>query len=218
MSLRFLDDAAHAAFKEAVEDIESASAVEVVVAMRRRSAGYLHANLIVGAVVAFGSLAVMLFADYSFGLWSILFDPFIVGAIAGGIVEVLPVAKRMLTPPSVRRRHVEHAARATFIDRGVHNTSDRSGLLVYISWVERQIALVADSGLEQTFTPEALRAAEAALTAAMSSSGVAVAKQLAMLRDAFGAAMPRRADDINELPDTIDSDLVKKQKPQSVDA
>lgn len=213
MGARFLDDAAHAAFKEAVEEIESASAVEVVVAMRRRSAGYLHANLIVGAAVAFASLAVMLFAEYPFGLWSILFDPFIVGAIAGAIVEVLPIVKRVLTPPSVRRRHVEHAARATFVDRGVHNTSDRSGLLVYISWVEQQIALVADSDLERTFTPEALRAAEVALTAAMSSGGVAVARALAKLGDGFAAAMPRRAGDLNELPDAIDSDLVRKKKP-----
>ncbi len=211
MGARFLDDAAHAAFKDAVEDIESASAVEVVVAMRRRSAGYLHANLIVGAAVAFASLAVMLFAAYPFGLWSILFDPFVVGAIAGGIVEVLPAVKRVLTPPRVRRRHVEHAARATFVDRGVHNTSDRSGLLVYISWVEQQLALVADSNLERTFTPEALRAAEATLTATMSHGGVAVARELAKLGDAFAAAMPRRAGDVNELPDAIDSDLVRRK-------
>jgi len=212
---RFLDDAAHAAFKEAVEDIESVSAVEVVVAMRRRSAGYIHANLIVGAAVAFAALAVMLFASSEFGLWSILFDPFIVGAIAGGLVELLPVVKRVLTPPSVRRRHVEHAARATFVDRGVHNTSDRSGLLVYISWVERQIALVADSNLQQTFTAEALHAAEATLTAAMSRGGVAVARELAKHADAFAVAMPRRADDINELPDAIDSDLVSKKKARA---
>ena len=43
---RFLDDEARAAFKRAIETIESASAVEVVIAVRRRSAGYFHANLV----------------------------------------------------------------------------------------------------------------------------------------------------------------------------
>jgi putative membrane protein len=209
---RFLDDEAHAAFKEAVESIESRSAVEVVVALRRRSAGYLHANLIVGLAVAFAGLAVMLFSEYPFGLIAILFDPFLVGALAGSLVELLPGVKRVLTPPGVRRRHVEHAARATFVDRGVHNTLDRSGVLVYISWVEQQVALVADSGLVATYTAEALRAGEQTLTAAMSGGGVAVARELAKLADGFATAMPRRAGDINELPDAIDSDLVQRKK------
>ena len=207
MGARFLDDAARAAFKETVEGIESVSAAEVVVAMRRRSAGYLHANLIVGAVVAFAGLAAMLFADYPFGLVSILVDPFVVGAAAGALVQLMPQIKRVLTPTAVRRRHVEHAAKATFLDRGVHNTTDRSGLLVYISWLEQQIALVADSNLEKEFTAEALRRAERDLTSAMRHGGAAVAKELAKLADAFAAAMPRRAGDINELPDAIDSDL-----------
>ena len=215
MGARFLDDEAHAAFKTAVEDIESVSAVEVVVALRRRSAGYLHANLIVGVVVVFAALAAMLFVDYPFSLLAILVEPFLVGAVAGGLVELLPLVKRVLTPPGVRRRHVEHAARATFVDRGVHNTTDRSGLLVYISWVEQQVALVADSTLAKEWTGEALRAAEVALTSAMSRGGVAVARELARLGDALAAAMPRRAGDLNELPDALDSDLAQRRSPSA---
>ena len=207
MGARFLDEEAHAAFKETIEEIESASAVEVVVALRRRSAGYLHANLIVGVVVAFAGLAAMLFATSSFSLVSILVDPFIVGAVAGALVELLPQVKRVLTPARVRRRHVDHAARAAFVDRGAHNTTDRSGLLVYISWVEQQVALVADANLEKSFTLEALRQAERDLTAAMARGGVAVARELGKLDAAFGTAMPRRAGDINELPNALDSDL-----------
>ncbi len=212
MGARFLDEEAHAAFKETVEQIEGVSAVEVVVALRRRSAGYLHANLIVGVAIAFAGLAAMLFATDSFSLVSILVDPFIVGAVAGGLVELLPVVKRVLTPAHIRRRHVDHAARAAFVDRGVHNTTDRSGLLVYISWLEQQVALVADSSLEKLFTLEALRQAEQALTAAMAKGGVEVARELGKLDAAFGAAMPRRAGDINELPDALDSDLARGRR------
>ena len=207
MGARFLDDEAHAAFKQAIEEIESASGVEVVVAMRRRSAGYLHANLIVGAVAAFVGLAAMLFAAYPFSLVSILVDPFAVGAVAGALVELVPLVKRLLTPEGVRRRHVKHAARAAFVDRGVHNTTDRSGLLVFISWLEQQVALVADSNLEKGFTVEALRQAELDLTSAMARGGVAVGRELGKLGAAFAAAMPRRVGDLNELPNAIDSDL-----------
>jgi putative membrane protein len=211
---RFLDDDARAAFKQTIEAVESTSAVEVVVAVRRRSAGYLHANLIVGVAVAFAGLAAMLFASYPFSLTAILVDPFVVSALAGAIVELLPQVKRVLTPARVRRRHVEHAARAAFVDRGVHNTVDRSGVLVYISWLEQQVALVADSALERAFTLDALRAAERTLTAAMPRGGAAVARELATLAPALATSMPRRAGDLNELPDAIDSDLATRGRPR----
>jgi putative membrane protein len=203
----FLDAAARTAFEQAIPAIERASGVEVVVAVRRRSAAYLHANVVAGGVVAFAGLAVMLFGAYVFSLTSILVDPFVVGAIAGAIVELLPDLKRWLTPRTMRHRAIVRAARATFVERGVHNTRDRSGILVYISWLEREIVLVPDSGLERALASEARVEAERALTAAMAEGGAAVARELERLAPVLAQALPHRDDDINELPDAIDSDL-----------
>src|SRR5262249_10817241 len=108
---------------------------------------YLHANVAVALAVAMLGLAAMLFAAHRFSTSAIFIDPFVVGAVAGAVVELLPGLKRVLTPGAIRRRHVERAARATFVERGVHNTASRSGLLVYISWLEQTVVLVADSGL-----------------------------------------------------------------------
>lgn len=202
MSAEFLDAEARTAFKDAIERIERESGVEVVVAMRQRSSTYFHANLAVGAAVAFASLAAMLFVDHAFSLISILFDPFVAGAAAAGIVYWLPQVKRLLTRPSTRSRHVRTAARAAFVDRGVHNTRDRSGLLVYISWLEQEIAIVPDSGLAGVWADADATARE--LTRTMPSGGTAVAKALAALGPALARAVPRRDDDANELPDAID--------------
>ncbi|MGE0403362.1 MAG: hypothetical protein AB7T06_42030 [Kofleriaceae bacterium] len=204
MSAEFLDEDARKAFKEAVEAIEAASGVEVVVAMRQRSSTYFHANLVVGVIVAFAALAAMLFVDYSFSLTAILFDPFLAGAVAAGLVHWIPQAKRVLTRPSTRRRHVRTAARATFVERGVHNTRDRSGLLVYISWLEQEIALVADSGIEAAWTLDEVDAAGRDLTRVMRAGGVAVAKALAAYGPKLALTIPRRENDTNELPDAID--------------
>jgi len=212
MAAAFLDAPARDAFGRAIVAIECASAVEVVVAVRRRSAAYLHANVIAGGVAAIAGLAVMLFGDHVFALSSILIDPFVVGAIAGAAVELLPGVKRRLAPAAMRRRAVVRAARATFVERGVHNTRDRSGLLVYLSWLERQAAVIADSGLERRLALGVRDRAERALTAAMARGGAQVARELAQLAAAFAAAMPRRADDVNELPDVIDSDLDRRDR------
>ncbi len=195
MSAQFLDEAAREAFGRAIADIESASSVEVVVAFRRRSSTYRHANVIVAAAAAFASLAIMLFVDHTFSLAAILIDPFIMAVLAGVAVEWLPGVKRVLTPSSVRHVKVERAARATFIERGVHATRDRTGLLVYMSWLEQQIVLVPDVGLRLPADLEA--------KLSMRDGGAAVAKTLGESASALGEVAPRRADDVNELPDAI---------------
>ncbi|CAN5363999.1 hypothetical protein BH11MYX1_BH11MYX1_20500 [soil metagenome] len=207
VSAQFLDDDAHAAFARAVTGIEGRSAVEVVVAVRRASGTYRHANVIVGLVAALAGLAATLFAEHSFALAAILIDPFVVGLLAGLVVEKLPQVKRVLTPRSMMKEHVRRAARATFVERGVHATTGRSGVLVYISWLEQELALVPDLGLVGSLEPEALAQAEAALSALVPAGGAAVAKELEQLAAMMGVAMPRSDGDVNELPDAIDSDL-----------
>jgi putative membrane protein len=204
---RFLDADARAAFKRAIETIETASAAEVVVAVRRRSDRYLHVNVIVGAVVAFAGLALALFASRPFGLTAILVDPFILGLGAGALVEVLPHVKRGLTWPTVRRARVLRAARAAFVERGVHHTRGRSGVLVYIAWTERIVALVPDGGLARAIESAELVRAEDQLSAAVKLGGAEVARRLEAFAPVFARAMPHQDDDENELPDAIDSDL-----------
>ena len=135
-----------------------------------------------------------------------------VGGLAGAVVELLPAVKRALTPRAMRQREVLRAARATFVERGVHRTRDRSGVLVYISWLEREVELVVDTGVERALPGEVRNDAVRSLTAAISGGGAAVARQLERFAPALAAAMPRRDDDVNELPDAIDSDLERAQR------
>ena len=97
----------------------------------------------------------------------------------------------MLTPRACAAAHVARAARATFVERGVHDTRDRSGLLVYISWLEQQIALVADSGARcARCRAEATGRAEAALNGAMARGGAAVARALDALAPELATRCP----------------------------
>ncbi|HEY5952441.1 MAG TPA: hypothetical protein VIV40_43380 [Kofleriaceae bacterium] len=212
MSARFLDEDARVAFKRAIESIEAVSAAEVVVAVRRRSHGYRQVNVTVGILVAFAGLAAMLFASHTFALMSILVDPFVVGLLAGGVVELLPDLKRVLTPSAQRSLHVHRAARATFVERGVHATRDRTGLLVYISWLEQQIALVPDLGLQRAVPADLLARMERALTDEMRAGGKHVAAALERFAPDLRAAAPVGENDLNELSNSIDSDLDRSRR------
>jgi putative membrane protein len=146
-----------------------------------------------------------MFADYAFSNTAIVFDPFVAGIVAGLLVHIAPGVQRVLTPAAIRRRQVERAARATFVERGVDVTTGRTGLLVYIAWLERRVVLVADRGLADL--ADALARAEHALTSAMPSGGAEVARILESIAAVLAAALPHAVDDVNELPDAIDSDL-----------
>jgi putative membrane protein len=212
VATQFLDAEARAAFARAVDTIENGSAVEVVIAVRQRSGTYRHANVVVAAIVAFAGLAVMLFTEQTFGLASVLVDPFVVALLAGLLVELLPQVKRGLTSRARLRADVLRAARATFVERGVHATTGRSGVLVYVSWLEQELALVPDLGLAAQLPEGALAAAEDKLRGVLAAGGSAVAAELERLAAMLTSAMPHRADDVNELPDAIDSDLKERER------
>ncbi len=209
MGVRFLDDAASAAFERAIQAIEQASAVEVVVAVRRRSGDYRHANGAIALAFAFGALAITLFAETEFSVVAILAGPMLF-AIGGFVLpELVPWWKGLLTSRASLRAHVQRAAKATFVERGVHNTTGRSGVLAYISLLEGDVALVPDSGL--VLPAEVLARVEAAMADAIPKGGAAVAAALGELTPHCARALPHQDDDVNELPDVVHSDEKRRR-------
>lgn len=202
---RFADDQATEAFRRAIERVEGASAAEIVVAVRHHSGSYLHADVIVGAAAAFGALAFMLFSRFEFGLWAILLDPFLAGGLVGLFATQLPAVRRWLTPAGARRRRVRAAAQAAFFERGVRLTRARTGVLVYVSLLERAVEVVADRGVTDAIPAQEWQVAcapiERALRATM--NGVAVADAIGGLADVCAAYLERGHDDANELADEV---------------
>ncbi len=178
--------------------------------MRRSSARYLHANAIVGVVVAFAALAASLYADHEFGLATILVDPFVLGGLAAATVQLC--CPRSSARCSRRRAHAapSFAARARrCVERGVHATTGRSGVLVYISWLEREVALVADLGLVRALADGTLATAEQGALSAAQQCGSAAPRSPAgqrQLAPRMAIAMAHSDDDVNELPDAVDSE------------
>jgi putative membrane protein len=210
----FLDGDAPRALEDAIRGIEASSAAEVVVAIRRQSALWLHAHVIVGAAAAIAALGYMLFGAHAFALTSILIDPFVVGAVIGAAVELWPAGKRLLTPQRIRRGAVDRAARATFVERGVHHTRGRTGILIYLSLAERDAAVVADAMVAATWPSEAQARCRAALIDAIARGGPAVAAVIAGLAGELGTALPRAHDDVNELSDAVDVKTRPRRGPR----
>jgi putative membrane protein len=194
---------AERAFQGAIEAIEAASSVEVVVAVRPRVRRWLVAHLVIGMAVIAAMLAFALFSDVEFELWAILVLPLVAGVSAVLAIELIAPLERAVVPASRRAGEVREAARAAFTTLGVHATQGRTGLLVFLAIRERSAALVGDTAVIERVDAAGLERMASTLAAALPSGGSAVATALAALAGELGKALPRATDDINELADLV---------------
>jgi putative membrane protein len=119
-----------------------------------------------------------------------------------------PILLRWITPRAVRRRAVSDRVKQLFLELGVTETRDRSGVLVYLSELERRVEILADRGIHEHVGDQAWQAMVDELVGAI--QGGRAAEGLATIVERIGrelaAKFPPRADDTNELPDEVVTD------------
>lgn len=205
MAKPFLSDEAKRALTDAVRDVEAVTSAELMVAVRARSGSYLHADLTAGILAGLVTLAVLLFSRWEFGLAWFVIDPLLVGLLFGWISSWAPGLRRALTGPGERRRQVETAARSLFVEKRVHNTRGRTGMLLYISLLEREAVIVPDVGLESLCVTEAWKGSAAAIETAVhrKEDGVQVAQKIRSLGPVLAPVLPRASNDVDELANEV---------------
>ena len=199
----FATERARARLQAAADAVERESSIEVVVAVRPQSMSLVHADLIGGAAAAFAVLLFTLFAPPEFSLVAIALSTAVmfVGGLLG--MRSLPAMRRMVVGERTLRDAVTMAARACFVELGVHRTTGRTGVLVYVSLAEARVAVVADLGVPHAM-PQAYELL-ARHVEAIADEGLVEAdvERLAAAIETFGAGarhnLPRAADDVDEL-------------------
>ena len=146
----------------AIREVESVTSAEVVVAVRPSSGHYRHTDYLVGFVASFAALLVFLFDPHEFSILWMPLDTLVIFALGAWLSASVPPVRRALTSRKLMRQSVRTSARATFVDLGVSRTTGRTGMLVYVSMLERRIEVVLDSALDRAVLgPEFSRAVDA---------------------------------------------------------
>jgi putative membrane protein len=146
-----------------------------------------------------------LFSTVPFSVTAIFVDPLLAGVLGGIATTVIRPAYRTLTPRRLRRQAVRLAAQATFYEKGIRHTRGRTGMLLYVSLVERMAEVVLDTAVREAVEDlgEDWTRRIDAIDDALRQGGVATAEALAELGPLLHAALPRAEDDENELPDEV---------------
>ena len=143
-----LSDRGRDRMRQMVHHVESRSSAEVVVVARAVSRQWRILDLAAGALASYGALVFMLFAEMVFELWQIAaLVPlvFLLGVSFGGGTRRWTIG---WLPRAWRADAVDAAARTAFVDHGVANTRERTGILVYVAVAEGLCAVVADEGVK----------------------------------------------------------------------
>jgi putative membrane protein len=118
------------------------------------------------------------------------------------VARSIPAVKRVLTRKKMQTLEVERASKVAFVDLGIDRTRARSGLLVFVSLLEREVRIRRDVGVPQL---DILSGLSSRLMAAVRRDDVeAFSVILAELGPALAGPLPRGADDENELPDAAE--------------
>ena len=200
--MTFFDEDGKRVLTDAVKEAERQTSGEIVIVVRPASDAYRHVDLLVGLLLSAAALCVFLYHPDPFDFTYLPLE--LLAVFAVGFVSSLgiPPLKRALVPRGALARAARRGAREAFVDRGIHRTHRRTGVLVCVSTFERCVELVADVGIDPAAFDDAWSAVRRDLERAVRRADVpAFAAAIVALGRALAKPLPRHAGDENELPD-----------------
>ncbi len=204
----------------AVQKAESKTSGEIATAMIKESYNYAIYELMFAVIIGFVYFVAMMFFagsieqylqskfwDYSVNYLIMFygFSTFVVITIFYFIGNISSI-DRLIVPKRIRLQKVQERATRYFMESGVYNTKDRTGILIFISIMEHRVELLADSGINQKIPKEKWQSIVDNIISGIKQKQIA--KHLIESIDECGNLLaehfPIQADDKNELTDDID--------------
>ena len=147
MAAIYRDERFEEAVEAAVGEAERATDAEIVVVAAGRSGSYRDLAISGGFAASLALVLVAVFSPWSFDERWLAADMLLVTLGVTWVLQRWPAALRLLSGASRRRAQVLEAAAATFHREQVHATRGRTGLLIYLSALEDQVAVIPDHGV-----------------------------------------------------------------------
>lgn len=148
---------------EAVKEAESRTSGEIATAFIKQSDSYAIYELLFAflAGIVFFNLLLLFYNPIDKLIQHITWDyhPFYTVAFYGfasfmiiGLFYLLfnlPFFDKLIVPKKIMAKKVADRALLHFIQAGVTETRDRTGILIFISYLEQRVELVADKGISE---------------------------------------------------------------------
>lgn len=204
----------------AVKDAESKTSGEIATAIIKESYNYAVYELLFAVIVGFIYFVVMmffvgsienrlqsLFWDYHIGYLLIFygFSTFLVIALFYFLGNISTI-DRLIVSKKIKWQKVKERALRHFMESGVYNTKDRTGILIFISILEKRVELLADSGINEKIPQKKWQSIVDNIIKGIKEKNVTphLIESINECGKILAEHFPIQPDDINELSDEID--------------
>ena len=187
-----------------VTEIEKRTAGEIVVAERPRSDDYAEVRLLCALLVGLAAAGGAHLLWPSLYVGEVLAIQFGLGFLAWLLTSLAPVLRWVL-PRGRAAQAVGHAAQLAFVEYGVFNTRDRTGVLIFLSELEHRVVVLGDEGIHARVQDPGWSRLVTTLVQAIKDRRACegVCEVIRALGDQLTEAAPIRVDDTNELPNHV---------------
>ena len=164
-----LNDSDFETIKQAVAAAESKTTGEIALAVTAESGKYsfwelLWANglavILLAIMIPFSASITSLFQNFYWDLVPAWIVPCVFVAAAFLIVVLgfylcnIPAIDRKIIPESEKAKTVTARAMQYFAESGIYETAEHSGILVFVSFMEREVRIIADSGISEKISQD----------------------------------------------------------------
>ncbi len=206
--------------KAAVQEAESKTSGEIAVALIKESDNYAIYELLFALFCGFVYFFIMmffvteienilksLFWGYS-ASYLLLFYGLSIFVVISAVYFLSNISfiDRLVIPKSVMRRKVNERAVRQFMESGVYNTKDRTGILIFISQLEHCVELLADKGINEKISQEKWDLILNHIVEGIKSGDIVnnLSESISDCGKLLADNFPIQSDDINELKDGIE--------------
>ena len=188
-----------------IHDVESRTIGEVAVMVVDSSDRY-HETEVVGGILLGSFLALIVtFLFFRSSIWSYIPLSFLFFFPSKYLFQKVPVLKATFIGVQRKEHTVRQRAVSAFYEKGLYKTRKNTGVLFFLSLLERKVWVLADKGIYEKIDQETLNR-----FATIISQGIKDGRACDALCDAIRRSgelltnhFPITPDDTNELPDKV---------------
>ncbi|WP_338668769.1 TPM domain-containing protein [Pseudodesulfovibrio methanolicus] len=201
----FLTQAEQDALVQCVQAAESTTSGEIVPVIATMSYDYPRAGLIGSLILGALAAVALTLALGREDMWVFLALFLALFLCFSRLFDAFPALKRPFLSKREMREEVAEAAFTAFHAHGLHDTRDKTGIILYVSVYERSVQVLADKGINDLVNPQAWEEVVAMVTEGIRAGrpGQALCKGVTRCGEMLSERFPIKPDDTDELPNLI---------------
>ncbi len=204
---------------EAVAKAEKNTSGEIAVVLAKQSSDYAVYELTFAVIVglSFMVLSLIYFSKIDdlimsrFWSESKIITTSVIGLGAFVIITLfyflanIPFIDRLIIPKSVKEAKVKEKAQLSFMEYGVSKTRDRTGVLIFISNLEKKVLILADTGIAEVYSNQSWQKQVDRIINGIKGNnfGSELVKVITEIGQVLAKNFPVKEDDTNELPNQV---------------